>query len=117
MTGIMCDPRLESSTTAGCIEIGVVAGAPGTVLVCVSGEIDLHTAGFLRDTLLIALASHRATLLLDLRQVSFCDCAGLNALLTVSETARRAGRGLRVTAAGRPVRRLLHLTDTTFVFT
>ncbi|MCX5079123.1 STAS domain-containing protein [Streptomyces sp. NPDC054949] len=117
MTGIMYDPRLDTTATADGIEIGVMAGAPGTVRVCVSGEIDLHTAAVLHDTLLIALASHRATLLLDLRRVAFCDCAGLNALLAAGEAARRAGRELRITAAGRPVRRLLQLTDTTVVFT
>ncbi|MGW6709554.1 STAS domain-containing protein, partial [Streptomyces sp. NPDC054956] len=80
------------------------------VHVRVSGEIDLHNAGVLRDTLLAALTSHRGTLLLDLQGVTFCDCAGLNALLAVRLAAKRAGGGLHVLAAGRPVERLLRLT-------
>ncbi|MCY0962899.1 STAS domain-containing protein [Streptomyces sp. H27-H5] len=117
MTGIMYDLRLDTTAAADGIEIGVMAAAPGTVRVCVSGASDLHTAALLHETLLIALASHRTTLLLDLQRVAFCDCAGLNALLAAGQAARRADRDPRITATGRPVRRLLQLTDTTFVLT
>lgn len=111
MTGIMYGERLGATTVEG-LEIGVTPGPPpGTVHVCVSGEIDLHNAAALRETLLIALTSHRGNLLLDLQQVGFCDCAGLNALLTVRLASIRAGRRLRITAASRPVERLLQLAD------
>ncbi|MFE4632904.1 STAS domain-containing protein [Streptomyces sp. NPDC056773] len=116
MTGIVYATDLDTSTADG-LEIGVEAGPPGTVRVCVSGEIDLQNAAALRDTLLIALAAHRGDLLLDLERVSFCDCSALNALLTVRHAALRVGRSLRITAAGRPVERLLHLTGTRTLFT
>ncbi|THA31844.1 anti-sigma factor antagonist [Streptomyces sp. A1547] len=48
-----------------------------------------------------------------MQQVAFCDCACLNALLTVRDTARRTGRRLRITVASRLVERLFELTDTT----
>ncbi|MEU9233924.1 STAS domain-containing protein [Streptomyces subrutilus] len=101
---------------ADALEIGVAPSPFGMVDVRVSGEIDFHNAAALRDTLLIALTSHRGTLRLDLGAVTFCDCAGLNALLAARAAALRAGRGMCITAAGRPVARLLDLTATRSLF-
>ncbi len=100
------------------MEVGVIPGSqPGTVQVVVSGEIDFENATCLREVLLAALLSHRATLLVDLERVTFCDCAGLNTLLTARRAALRAGRSLHITAAGRRVERLLNLTDTRSLLT
>lgn len=101
----------------GAIEVEVVPGPAGTVRVRVSGEIDFDNAAALSEALLVALASHRGTLLVDLRRVTFCDCAGLDALLTARLAAQRAGRRLRITAAGRPVERLLQLSATRSLLT
>ncbi|MFI7174962.1 MULTISPECIES: STAS domain-containing protein [Streptomyces] len=112
MATIVQDERVDSPETAG-MEVGVAAGPrPGTVQVVVTGEIDFDNATVLREVLLAALVSHRTTLLIDLGRVTFCDCAGLNTLLTVRHAALQAGRGLHITAAGRRVERLLTLTDT-----
>ncbi|MFB7257500.1 STAS domain-containing protein [Streptomyces nojiriensis] len=117
MTAIMSDSGPCPSSAAG-LEVGVTSGPePGTVQVVVSGEIDFDNATFLRRALLAALVSHRATLLVDLERVTFCDCAGLNTLLAARRAALRAGRGLHITAAGRRVERLLALTDTRSLLT
>ncbi|MFF3674547.1 STAS domain-containing protein [Streptomyces sp. NPDC002120] len=117
MTAIMSDHRLRPPEAPG-MEARVISGSqPGTVRVLVSGEIDFDNATLLGEVLLAALASHRATLLVDLEQVTFCDCAGLNILLTARRAALRAGRGLHVTAAGCRVERLLNLTDTRSLLT
>ncbi|WP_328965389.1 STAS domain-containing protein [Streptomyces virginiae] len=117
MTAIVQDERVDIPEVAG-LEIGVAPGPrPGTVRVAVSGEIDFDNAMFLREALLAALFSHRATLLVDLERVTFCDCAGLNTLLTARHAALQAGRSLHVTAAGRRVERLLNLTDTRTLLT
>ncbi|WP_244291130.1 STAS domain-containing protein [Streptomyces subrutilus] len=115
MTTIEHEVPLDPPAAEG-LEIGVAPAPSGMVDVCVSGEIDFHNAAALRDVLLIALTSHRGTLRLDLAAVTFCDCAGLNALLAARAAALRAGRGLHITAAGRPVERLLDLTDTRSLF-
>ncbi|MFI6144398.1 STAS domain-containing protein [Streptomyces sp. NPDC051109] len=100
------------------LEIEVTPGSPpGTVHVRVSGEIDCDNAAVLRGNLLTALVSHRGTLLVDLSRVTFCDCAGLNALLAVRLAALRAGRAFHVTEAARPVERLLRLTSTRSLLT
>ncbi|MER5484327.1 STAS domain-containing protein [Streptomyces sp. NPDC002812] len=109
MTGLTYETDLDTTTVEE-LEIGVEAGPPGSVEVRVCGEIDFDNAALLRDTLLTALAAQRGNLLLDLQQVGFCDCAGLNALLVARSTARRAGRSLRITAASPCVERLLELT-------
>ncbi|MFD7558844.1 STAS domain-containing protein [Streptomyces sp. NPDC059835] len=112
MTAVVSDRRIGPPEATG-LEIGVVPDPrAGTVQVVVSGEINLDNAALLRRVLLTALVSHRGTLLVDLERVTFCDCAGLNTLLTARHAALKAGRGLRITAAGRRVERLLDLTGT-----
>lgn len=104
------------------LEVSVTPSPPpGTAHVRVSGEIDFDNAAILREDLLAALVSQRDTplvdLSVDLSRVAFCDCAGLNALLTTHLAALQAGRGLRITATSRPVERLLNLTATGFLLT
>ncbi|MET9609367.1 STAS domain-containing protein [Streptomyces sp. NPDC006512] len=111
-------PEVPEAVMADVLEIGITPAMSGLpVRACVSGEIDFHNAAALREILLIALTSHRCTLLVDMRSVTFCDCAGLNALLTARLAALRAGRSLRVTAASRPVERLFRLTATRSLLT
>ncbi|WP_327732771.1 STAS domain-containing protein [Streptomyces nojiriensis] len=117
MSGAVRDERPDLPGAAG-LEVGVTPGPlPWTVQVVVSGEIDFDNATFLREALLAALVSHRATLFVDLGRVTFCDCAGLNTLLTARHVALQAGRSLRITAEGRRVGRLLNLTDTRSLLT
>lgn len=116
MTAIVSDRRICPPEATG-LEVGVVPDPrAGTVQVVVSGEIDLDNAAFLGQVLLTALVSHRGALLVDLEQVTFCDCAGLNTLLSARHAALQASRDLRITAAGRRVERLLDLTGTRFLF-
>ncbi|MGW3060749.1 STAS domain-containing protein [Streptomyces goshikiensis] len=116
MTVIVSGRRLHPPEAAN-LEAGVVPGSrTGTVRVVVSGEIDFDNTASLREVLLTALVSHRAMLLVDLESVTFCDCAGLNMLLAARHASLRAGRGLRITAAGRQVERLLNLTATRSLF-
>ncbi|WCD90720.1 hypothetical protein KPP03845_107148 [Streptomyces xanthophaeus] len=112
MTRTMDRDRLDSAAEADGLQVCVTPGPCGTVQVAVSGEIDLHNAAALRRALLIALTSYRGPVTVDLRAVTFCDCAGLNALLAARADAGRAHRPLRVTAASGPVDRLLRVSGT-----
>ncbi|MFF2788958.1 STAS domain-containing protein [Streptomyces sp. NPDC058049] len=117
MNGTVQGERPDIPGAAG-LEVGVTPGPlPGTVQIVVIGEIDFDNATFLREALLAALFSHRATLLVDLERVTFCDCAGLNILLAARHAALQAGRSLHITAEGRRVERLLNLTDTRSLLT
>ena len=98
------------------IEVGVEAGGAGApTRVTVNGDVDLATAGDLRDRLGPALedaADHGAGLLLDLRGVGYLDSSGLRLLAAM---ARDLGDALVVVApagtAGRRVLEVSHLTD------
>ncbi|WP_405940795.1 STAS domain-containing protein [Streptomyces sp. NBC_00207] len=112
MTATASDRRLCSPKATG-LKVGVMPGPQtGQVQVVVSGEIDLDNVAFLHEVLLTALVSPRAALLVDLEQVTFCDCAGLNTLLAARHAALTDGRDLHITAAGPRVEQLLNLTAT-----
>ncbi|MFI9272150.1 STAS domain-containing protein [Kitasatospora sp. NPDC052896] len=89
----------------------------GAGAVVVRGEIDQDCAGELRVILLRALHAHPGGLELDLTQVTFLDCAGLNTLLRVRHEAREVlGRPFTVRAASPQAERLLRLTETRALF-
>ena len=73
--------------------------------VCACGEIDLATKDWLHAALRPLLSGER-TLLLDLSQVAFIDCSGLQVLQTVHQAHRR----FAVVAPSDAVTRLLELS-------
>jgi anti-anti-sigma factor len=92
--------------------------APGTTRVIVSGEIDLSTAGALRDRLLQVLREQAPAVLdVDLARVTFLDCAGVGALVAVRNAAVHAGIQMRVTHLQRIARRVLDLVGLLDVLT
>jgi anti-anti-sigma factor len=80
-------------------------------LVRVAGEIDAGTAGALRHCLRSA-RNERATLLLDLSDVSFLDSSGLRVLLDASRTAADTDWPFFIVRPSSAVRRLIALTGT-----
>jgi anti-sigma B factor antagonist len=81
----------------------------GYVLVTVSGEIDIATAGQLRGQL-AGPADGGQRVIVDFSQVSFIDAAGVGVLARAAARAAARGGSLQVAAAGRQVRRVLALT-------
>ncbi|MFE6520955.1 STAS domain-containing protein [Streptomyces sp. NPDC057794] len=90
----------------------IISGPPRPVdsaarVVTVSGEIDLRTAQALRERLDPLTAGPCPDLVLDLRAVSFIDCAGLGVLCRArNRVLARHGR-LRLAGAGTFLRRVL----------
>ena len=75
----------------------------------VVGELDIETAPQLERMLHESLRRARLTVL-DLRELTFMDCAGVHAIVAASLRARNAGRRL-VLVRGRPdIYRLFTLT-------
>ncbi|MCX4545448.1 STAS domain-containing protein [Streptomyces sp. NBC_01565] len=102
-----------TSTDDAQLTVRVEQDGTGGALVVVVGEIDLDSAAEIRDVLISALsAAPRVTV--DLAAVTFCDCAGLNALLRarLEAGAAGAGRRLRIHGMSPQVARLLDLTGT-----
>ena len=88
---------------------------PGVPAVAeISGELDIASASWLRETLLLAIRCHGPAIRVDLRGVTFLDCSGVNALLATARRARLEGGRMRVispSAAARRVITLLSLQD------
>ena len=75
------------------------------------GELDLAVYETFEAELETALQSDAATVLLDLRELTFIDSAGIRALLIAVGRSEANGRRLRVTReTSRAVKRTLDLT-------
>lgn len=99
-------------TSPGWIDVGrmtlrVSRPAPRTVLVRVSGEVDLSTARRLDELLRTRIRSQVEEVVVDLSGVTFISVAGLNSLLRAQLLADAAGARLTVEPGeSRAVRRL-----------
>ncbi|MFE0454620.1 ANTAR domain-containing protein [Streptomyces sp. NPDC058914] len=86
------------------------------VVVAVRGELDLESTERLEHALRAALAATVGGVDLDLGEVTFCDCAALNVLLSLRERGLKCGKTVAVRSAGPVVERLLTLTRTADLF-
>ncbi|MEU9098359.1 STAS domain-containing protein [Streptomyces sp. NPDC048361] len=96
---------------------GLAARAKSACTVLVEGELDLDSAEPLYQHLRRALDRSTGGVILDLRQVAFCDCSGLSALLRARHRALAQGKTLSIRSASPAMRRLLTLTRTRALFT
>jgi anti-sigma B factor antagonist len=97
-------PHLEEPAD---LRVGVRPGAPPLVEIC--GEIDIRSAPQLRDELLRVLRRYGSQLALDLGEVTFLDCAGINVLLATRRRARLEDGWIRVIRASPRARRTISL--------
>lgn len=65
----------------------------------VSGDLDIGAVTPLRDALSQALSTSNG-LAIDLTDVTFCDAAGLQVLLSTRKTAASTGKQLRFVSVG-----------------
>lgn len=82
------------------------------IVLAVAGEVDIHTAGRLRDAISVGFAEPAAELVvLDLTEVTFLGSFGLTALVTATREARDRREPLRVVVDhNRPVIRPIQLS-------
>ena len=80
------------------------------VTIALPGEVDFLNASEVRDALDLALQSGAAVVIADATQTTFCDCAGVTALIRAHRQAAASGKCLRVASAGHAVRRAIELT-------
>jgi anti-sigma B factor antagonist len=81
----------------------------GRAVVSVSGDVDLASAGSLREALGEALALS-STVIVDVAGMGFIDSSGLSALIWGHHQARDAGGSLSVRRPSPMLRRLLEIT-------
>ena len=82
----------------------------GVVTLTVTGEIDFGSARELRDAAERARASCPDRLFVDLAGVTFCDSAGLSALLRLWDDCTLAGGHMFIVNPARCVRRVFEMT-------
>jgi anti-sigma B factor antagonist len=88
-----------------------VTCADDVVRLGVDGEVDASTAPQLLDALRCAALVHeRCHIVLDLRNVTFLDCAGLNAVVEADQRVREAHAHLVVCHPPPTVQRLFEVT-------
>ncbi|WP_051831296.1 ANTAR domain-containing protein [Streptomyces violens] len=87
------------------------------VTAALRGELDLDAAQWLRSYLHQALSYSVSGVDLDLHEVEFCDCSGLNLLLSLRHRALEQGKTVTLCRSSPAVERLLDLTCTKNPFT
>ncbi len=92
------------------------APAGGPAVIRVAGEIDFDCATDFHQSVLTVLPAAASGLDLDVSGVSFCDCAFLNALLSVRGRVMATGRTFTLGSRSPTVARLLDLTGVRDVF-
>ncbi|MEV8536895.1 STAS domain-containing protein [Streptomyces sp. NPDC051211] len=80
------------------------------------GALDLDGTAQLRAAVADCFARRPDRVVLDLWDLRFCDCAGLNVLMEAKATADRIGTELRVEGARPQVARLFALTGADELF-
>ena len=92
-------------------------GSDGDAVVRVSGELDLTTAPVLRAALRAALEScvdpGTMSVAVDMSDVTFIDCSGLNTFIACRREATSPGPTLSMVRPSSCVRRFVGLTNTT----
>ena len=89
------------------LQVEIRPGAPAVAEI--SGELDIASASWLRETLLLAISCHGSAICVDLHGVTFLDCSGINALLATARRARLEGGRMRVISPSAPAERVIAL--------
>jgi anti-anti-sigma factor len=93
------------------IQMDIHRSTSGMLRVAVVGEVDMCTAPILREELVRAMHEQTfAVLDIDLAGVTFLDCAGVSALVSLRDAAVQTGRQMRVGHPQPIVRLVLELT-------
>jgi len=79
-------------------------------IVTLPAEIDLSNAELVRQGLLSVVAQGATRVIADMTATTFCDSAGIAALVRVVQQAAAHGSGLWLAASTPPVTRVLALT-------
>jgi stage II sporulation protein AA (anti-sigma F factor antagonist) len=87
----------------------------GCLIVSVSGELDLKTAGELRGAVdpILERIHARPNVILDLSDITFMDSSGMGAILGRYRTVSQMGGKLAVCSLTPQLRRLFELTGLT----
>lgn len=103
-------PLHRDPAAVGCQPLRLLTSCAGEhTLIRLAGEIDVTTVEIVTAAASRCLQDHPASLDMDLRSVTFCDCAGVRGLRQVLRDGAAAGTLVRITAPGPQVRRVFTL--------
>lgn len=87
-----------------------------SIVITVTGELDLCTARLHHDELLALCTSEGVRVVLELAGLTFCDAAGLSLLLQARDQVAATGGDTALAAPPRAVTRVLGLAGLTSAF-
>jgi anti-sigma B factor antagonist len=79
-------------------------------VVSLPAEIDISNADQIREDLLSVVNRGATTLVVDMSATTFCDSAGVNALVRTLKRATANGAGMRLVVSTHAVRRVFDIT-------
>ena len=88
----------------------------GVPVVFVRGEVDVHTAPQLRETVRRLLDDGASTLLVDMEQTEFIDSTGLGVLLGAAKELQQAGGRFTLARPSKAVSKILSVTGMSELF-
>ena len=80
-----------------------------------TGDLDMATTPVLEEWLSDAEANENSAIVVDLEHVTFLDTSGLHSFIRASQRASRTGRDFSIARPTPVVRRILGVTDTTYL--
>ena len=98
------------------LTVEIAERTPTTCVVVVTGALDLASAGDLLTRTDQLIDNGHTRLLLDVSRVTFCDSAGLGALLRARARAAEAGGHVRLRDPGTAVNRVLEVSGLGWLF-
>jgi anti-sigma B factor antagonist len=103
-------PSPRSGSNAQTLNVSAEQPRPGTIILTVTGDLDLATQSAFAERVATALRPPPPqNLVVDLDGVHFLGSAGIQVLLTAQTTARDVGTQLRLITASRIIRRPLEI--------
>ena len=83
--------------------------APGGIVLSLGGELDVAVTSELLARVRTLADDGHIRIVMDMRHVTFCDCAGLSALLSAQRIAHDAGGWVRLARIEPPTLRIIAL--------
>jgi anti-sigma B factor antagonist len=83
----------------------------GTVVITVTGELDINTAPRVRRRVEDVTRRVSGDVRLDVGKLRFCDAAGLAVITSAAERLRESGRQLHIDHASAQLMRVLKITE------
>lgn len=104
------EPDAAVTDDTAALSISAIS-SDGAAVVRLCGELDLNTAPRAEQAIVDELGPGARNLIVDLRNLEFCDAAGLRVFVRARQRAQQAGARLRLVHPTAMVRRVLEVAE------